>query len=93
MGNKRLINVQKPTESNDAVNKKYYHDRLNRHVASVHIKNEDIDMNNKIIKNLSWSNDNNDDDLRNIFIIIDCCWIINLTVLMLRIKNCECVRP
>jgi hypothetical protein len=60
MDNKRLTNVNKPIESNDAINKEYFQDRLNRLLANVHRKNEDIDMNNKAIKNLSWPNDIND---------------------------------
>jgi hypothetical protein len=43
MDNKRLTNVQKPTERNDAVNNEY--------LRSFHRKNEDIHMNNKAIKN------------------------------------------
>jgi hypothetical protein len=52
MDNKRLVNVGKPEEVNDAVNKEY--------LKNFHRKNEDIDMNNKAIKNLSWPNDIND---------------------------------
>jgi hypothetical protein len=66
------------------VNKEY--------LKSFHNKNEDIDMNNKAIKNLSWSNDIND-GLKDICFIMDCYWIIKFKVSMVRIKNCESVRP
>ncbi len=45
---------------NLGINKKYFIDRLDKLLTIFYGKNQDIDMNNKNIKNLSWPNDNND---------------------------------
>jgi hypothetical protein len=91
MDNKRLTNIHKPTENKDTVNEEYFFDGLNRLIESFHWKNEDVDINNKAIKNLSWPNDMML-YLKNICIRMDCCWIIKLRVLMHKIKNCKFIR-
>ena len=58
---KRLTNVGIPKEDNAAITKGYYIVRTDQILRNFLGKNEDIDMNNKAIKNLSWPNDINDD--------------------------------
>jgi hypothetical protein len=60
MESKRLTNVGKPKEGNDALTKGYFIERTDQILRNFLGKNEDIDMNNKAIKNLSWPNDIND---------------------------------
>ena len=60
METKRLTNVGKPKEDNDALTKGYFIERTEQILRNFLGKNEDIDMNNKAIKNLTWPNDIND---------------------------------
>jgi hypothetical protein len=60
METKRLTNVGRPKEYNDAFTKEYFIERIDKILRNFLGKNEDIDMNNKGIKNLSWPNDIND---------------------------------
>ena len=60
METKRLTNVGKPKEHNDAVTKEYFIERTEKILRNFFVKNEDIDMNNKGIKNLSWPDEIND---------------------------------
>ena len=60
METKRLTNVGEPKEDKDALTKGYFIERTDQILRNFLGKNEDIDMNNKAIKNLSWPIDNND---------------------------------
>jgi hypothetical protein len=69
MNENRIMNVQKPTENKDVVRKEYFVERIGEifqqqllklFSTSFHKKDEDIDMNNKAFKNLSWPDDIND---------------------------------
>jgi hypothetical protein len=57
---KRLTNVGKLKEDNDALTKGYFIERTDQILRNFLGKNEDIDMNNRAIKNLSWPNNIND---------------------------------
>jgi hypothetical protein len=60
METKRLTNVEEPKEDKDALTKGYLIERTDQILRNFLGKNEDIDMNNKVIKNLSWPNNIND---------------------------------
>jgi len=60
METKRLTNVGEPKEDKDALTKGYFIERTDQILRNFLGKNEDIDMTNKAIKNLSWFNDIND---------------------------------
>jgi hypothetical protein len=57
---KRLTNVGDPEDQKDVITKGYFIERTDQILRNFLGKNEDIDMTNKAIKNLSWPNDIND---------------------------------
>jgi hypothetical protein len=57
---KRLTNVGDPEDQKDVITKGYFIERTDQILRNFLEKSEDIDMNNKAIKNLSWPNDIND---------------------------------
>ena len=60
MENKRLTNVGNLKKIKMLLLKEYFIERTDQILRNFLRKNEDIDMNNKAIKNLSWPNDIND---------------------------------
>jgi hypothetical protein len=60
METKRLTNVGDPEDQKDVITKGYFIERTDQILRNFLGKNEDIDMNNKAIKNLSWPNNIND---------------------------------
>ena len=64
INNKRLTNIGDPGDYKDAIDIAYFEKRILKFSASLDQKflrkNEDIDMNGKAVKNLSWPHDNND---------------------------------
>jgi hypothetical protein len=59
MDNKRLTNTAKAIKNKDAINKEYFDTELSIIEDKFISKGQDIDMNDKAIKNLSRPHDNN----------------------------------
>ena len=57
---KRLTNVADLNDNKDAINKNYFNNVFTSLKGAYLKKNEDVDMNGKAIKSLSWPHDNND---------------------------------